>query len=475
MSLSRIDARFLLPVPPGRVALLPGGEGWAEPLARVGIEVSERPSPDLAVAASRSARLAAATHARALVLEGTPLRRLSGYATRRFLAFPSLEEPVLLLPLDSANVCSYAIENWTFPATRARALRKRVLVPFARPAVTLLRRPGVTVATPRPGQPFLVAAAVDRFGLEPDLEWFLVCGQGDALARGVFVLFSPGGAEPGWVVKFARMRGYAEPFDRDERGLELVAAAGGAAARRASRLVGRFVEDGLHASVETAGVGAQLSGLLGGTLSQAKKLEVVEAVCAWIVHVGLETRGSSADELERLRSDVLPAWDVADRKLLSGLDGVPGVLQHNDLGAWNIVVDRSGEFTVLDWEDARGGGLPLWDLWYFLADTLPVIDGEADDRLGAFLRLFRGEAPSSPLLFRLTRIVVETLGIPPDAVGRLATLCWLHHGLSQEARAGALDRHAGDGEAIVWPPARYAPAWLEDPELGPDWKRWRDH
>ena len=40
---------------------------------------------------------------------------------------------------------------------------------------------------------------------------------------------------------------------------------------------------------------------------------------------------------------------------------------------------RDSHFTAIDWESANPAGLPLWDLWYFLADALPRLhqsDGE---------------------------------------------------------------------------------------------------
>ena len=174
------------------------------------------------------------------------------------------------------------------------------------------------------------------------------------------------------------------------------------------------------------------------------------AVADWIVRVGVETRHDGAGpELERLRNEVITSWPTAPDDLLHGLSGLPAVLQHNDLGPWNIISEGGSEFTAVDWESANPSGLPLWDLWYFLAHALRLVDGKHGADGTAFSRLFRGEAASSPELFRWTRTAVEALDIPPEAVGRLATLCWLHHGLSREARSAALDRVAQGGETLT--------------------------
>ena len=85
-----------------------------------------------------------------------------------------------------------------------------------------------------------------------------------------------------------------------------------------------------------------------------------------------------------------------------------GVLQHNDLGTWNVVSD-DGDFVVVDWENVRQSALPLWDLLYFLGDAFVLLDGSHDpERLPMRIaRLFAGEAPSSPLLFSWVRRAAE--------------------------------------------------------------------
>ena len=151
------------------------------------------------------------------------------------------------------------------------------------------------------------------------------------------------------------------------------------------------------------------------------------------------------------------------------------MLQHNDLGSWNVVARPRLGFTVLDWESARRHGLPLWDLLYFLVDVLPQVDGARteEERTGTAIRLLRGESPSSRVLFRWLQRVVEETGLPTDAVGPIATLCWLHHGLSHLARSGKAES-VEEGSAAELPPVeRIAPAWLADPALGPGWSVWR--
>jgi hypothetical protein len=169
---------------------------------------------------------------------------------------------------------------------------------------------------------------------------------------------------------------------------------------------------------------------------------------------------------------VLPAWRRfgAPADLVERLPDVPAVLQHNDLGTWNIVTDGRA-FMAIDWESARPAGMPLWDLCYFLADALPRLEGSADrdTYLNRTLTLFAGHSAHSALLFRWIREAVRALQIPPAAVGPLVTLCWLHHGLSADARTRALgaSRAAPLGHLGLM-----GPHWLVHPALGPSWSAW---
>lgn len=453
------DLRFLLPFAAETALLRGAGDGWAQELAAAGVRVVEEPPADLLVLAAGDATPRAARGT--IALAGA---RPASRTCRRYAALPSSDDPALVIPLDRPGVASYALETWTFPRSRGRALVKPLLVRTATPALRLRRRSAVRVCGGEAeAAPFLVAAAAGQLGVREPLDWCLVGGQGDALSRGIFHLFEAGANAPRWILKFARARGYDAPFERDECGLRLVADAGGVAATHAPRLVSRFTCDGFAASVETAGLGTQLTGLLESSVGEGRKVRIVEAVAGWLVEVGRETAGPAAAELDRLRE----RGRDADGALLDGLGAVPGVLTHNDLGCWNVVATSGGEFTVLDWEDARRPGLPLWDLWYFLADALALLERvDAADRLAFFRRLFRGEARTSPALFGWTRRAVSSLGLAHDVVGKLAALCWLAHGRSYA------ERLAARADAQPWPAERYHEAWLADELLGPGWTAW---
>jgi hypothetical protein len=389
-----------------------------------------------------------------LVIGGRPARalRARGYEAVPLLPLPNAAEPELLVPAGQAGPVRYAIRGWrpgTSAATRARNLVAREalargLVPAGREAVTAASR----VA----GPPFFVAAASERLGLDA-AGWFASFGQWpQPHSRGAFYLFRAGEAEPAWVLKFARVTGLEELFDRDERGLNLAARSPEIVARHAPRLVGRFEVDGLHASVETAAVGERLPAVL-----EREGLAALERLAAWLVQMAEETVAppeTLEPERERLRG------------LVDALPPVPAVLQHGDLGGDNAVFGRD-DFTVVDWESAREHGFPLWDLFYLLTGGLATLDGLRDEgrRDEHFARLWRGELPSSEVLFRWTRRAVEALDLAPEAVGPLATGLWRSYA-AHDAETAAKREHE---PATV----RFARRWTSDPALGSGWSAWR--
>lgn len=465
--------------------MLDGLEEWRAGLVSAGIEVSdessERVPPDVVVSPARLADEARYSGAQSIIVEGSRERPFRGgdYEARRLLLRPTRERPTLALPLDQPAPVSYALERWSVVDRRwktARMKAARVLV--SRGLFPSWASPVVTVATRVAGQPRLVAAA-GELGVPSDINWFLTFGQGDALSRNAFQLFRPGSDQPEWVLKFARVAGYAQRFDSDERGLGLAQAAGGVIAAHSPRLVGRFDVDGVHASLETAAPGRRLRDVLLTPGDRAFKLRLIDRIGDWILELGRLTQTSSevmGAERKRLLTDVVPRWSDlgVHPELVEELPPLRGVLQHNDLGTWNVVADDR-DFMVVDWENVREAALPLWDLVYFLGDAFVLLDGSgAPEQLPARMaRLFAGEAPFSPRLFSWIRRAADAAAVPPDAVGAIATLCWLSHSLSASAH---------NVDLAAWtpgdPPRTHglegvARAWMAHPALGPSWSVWR--
>jgi hypothetical protein len=471
VSLRSADLRFLLPHPPRTAFVASGLESWRAGLEQAGVEIVEGRA-DLAVVRAQDSP----PEAEAIVVLGRGGRKaLRGRDhVRRYAALPGPREPHLVVPVDRPAVGSYAIRHWTVPDSVL--LRRRN--DLARIAIALGAFPdlprSIAVAAPERA-PFVVAAAAE-LGVPADVDWFLTLGEGDALTRAVFQLFRRGEREPEWVLKLSRVRGYTTPFDRDERGLRLAAEAGAVVAAHAPRLLGRFEVEGLPCSLESAAAGPRLTYVLQRRGSRARKLRAIDAVAAWTVEVAKATAAPAEallDERRRLEEDVLPQYPQVPPDLVSRLPPLPAVLQHNDLGCWNVVVGTNG-FTAVDWESAKRHGFPLWDLLYFLVDALVHLDRawQLGRREAHAAQLLLGRTPSSEVLFRWVREAVAALELPAEAVGPVVTLGWLHHGLSPVARDAASTALApglrSDGTFAEW----MTQVWLGTEGLGPGWSSW---
>ena len=307
------------------------------------------PEPVPAVGSTSAAMLAdtIAQAPRHVLVHGRRASRqlsASGYHLTRYLALPNAVRPSVIVPLGSEAPARYAMAEWLVAADRAKQVQNRLVAGLVARDVAVRGRT-VALASKAPGPPFLVAAA-EPFGVQPESPWFLVPGAGDALSRGVFQLFERGASSPTWALKFARVPGYDEQFASDERGLALAATAGGSVSAHAPRLIGRFESGGVHASLETAAAGQRLISLLATGAGRGEKLGAIERVAEWTVRIGAETARAAAGTRDRTHvlERIAATWPGVEPLVLSS---VPAVIEHRDLGSWNVVVG-GGSFTVLD-------------------------------------------------------------------------------------------------------------------------------
>lgn len=418
--------------------------------------------------------------AEAIVVDGDARASLAraGWRARVYLPVPP-DAPEAWLPVESAVASRYALESWLAGSTRLKRIRNRLLAGGIRARPVAGALPIVTIGSAADPVPFVLRAAAAYLAPGAMHTWLMTTGGGESADyRGVFHLFGDGAREPRLVVKFSRRPGEAAAFERDRRGFAAVFAAGRSAAAHVPALVASVDASGYPASVESAAVGRRLSVLLRSPAPASEKRAAIEHVAEWIVTVGRETRqpGGLEEEARRLHEEVVPAWEPfgAPADLVERVAGLPGVLQHHDLWCDNVIVDARGNFTVIDWEDARRAGLPLWDLVYFLADSLARFDGAErdDERRRHFRALFRGEARSSPLLFEWVRRGAAACGVPSEAVGPTVTLCWLSLVLLHVTRGKDAANYAVHGLSKLPPGEHWATIWLEDDLLGPDWPAW---
>jgi hypothetical protein len=479
-SIRYADLRFLLPELV-RTATVAGSAAGAiaAGLERAGIEVVSAASspdrPDLAVTGSEHVERATQSIPEAILADGSRSRRQlrgAGYEVTRLMLRPDRGDPSLVIVLAHRNAARYALLRSTGSARGWKRWRNFTGAWLAGRGMLPATAANALLATRRGGRPLLLSAS-ERAGVPAAAEWFLTLGRGDELSRNAFHLFPARSRTPAWVLKFARVAHYREPFDRDEHGLAL-AAGEPVTAAHAPRLLARFEVDGRSASVETAAVGEQLARVLQSSRGSGG-LQHVDRVAEWLVDVAAHTRAEPRlldDERRRLATEVVPRYaDLGvSVDLVDSLPPVPAVLQHNDLGCWNVVVDGAS-FVAVDWESARRHGLPLWDMAYFLADAFATSAGvDARGWEKYVVALFGGRLPESRRLAFWLRRSMAASEVPPASVGTILTLGWLHHGISHLARSDSLSRAGGVG--FPTPPRLEAVAriWLTSPGLGPGWR-----
>lgn len=311
--------------------------------------------------------------------------------------------------------------------------------------------------------PAVVAAAVGS-GASASL----LSGGGGERRRSTLLVADSRSAPPHTVVKVSALVGRARGLREQQvllriQGLKDLAPA-------APRPLGEGILGGISWSAESAVAGLPLPSALWRPRDPGPIVSTLENVAAWFTRLGTVTQtarrwsdGASALPLrgEHRRLEVLR----------NTLQGVPGVLVHGDVGTGGNVLLNGGAFSIIDWETAAEGELPLTDLLPLLCNALAGLRGHrgaaAAERF--VLSLCAGKETDSAWLLSLVRTYCGELGLPLSQAGRLGALAWgyqasmrlVHQELVAEAGVMPTDwESSADG---------IASGWLLDPDLGTSW------
>ena len=114
---------------------------------------------------------------------------------------------------------------------------------------------------------------------------------------------------------------------------------------------------------------------------------------------------------------------------------VPLVAAHNDLTMANVLADRRGLRSVVDWEAAAVDGLPLADFHYASCDAAAAIsDG---DRLAAFRACFLADGEFRRRVEEAEAHLRAIVAGPPEWLELCFHGCWLRHAANEQARASS--------------------------------------
>ncbi len=159
----------------------------------------------------------------------------------------------------------------------------------------------------------------------------------------------------------------------------------------------------------------------------------------------------------------------AAAETLDASNALPSVVQHYDVGPWNIV-QGEGSFTLLDWEldspaGRTGWGPPLVDFvyfanaWYSLATHRQDREGELQALLDAFDR--GGSGWQGALLAAQVRAYLACTGLTTDAVRPLVVACWLERAVTAWSRWDRLGEGTPDLKGLEYLSALAAAGFLD--------------
>lgn len=222
---------------------------------------------------------------------------------------------------------------------------------------------------------------LDRHGIGRVVSSVVVTPRFRASAHVVVLVLRADGVRPALVVKIPRLAAGEASVRHEAACLRALHAANPEAGRVAPRLVACEDHCGRPLLIETA-----LSGRpLDRRAVRRDPVKACEAALAWLARIERPAPAPAEPDSGWYRRDIeLPLLAFADRFPLSReelaavertLDLVapltrielPPVFEHGDLSHPNILVQDGGELGVIDWETAAPHGLPLSDLFFFLA------------------------------------------------------------------------------------------------------------
>ena len=462
---------FLLPDPaPGRVVALGHPSAAArEALARMGplevADLDDLPHGTAAVVAvfgrraagrlRRDAALAAAVSRLvaadgSLWLDGPPPAGIEGEALA-MAATPLVGEPRTLAPagddgvrrfLARLGLSSPVVEPQRLEAPARRLARGR-LARFGWRRATLVTRAEDARADGPPAWLRAVAAAegVDLTGLR----WALSAAGRYRSRKVVLFLLDPEADTPHFVVKMPRHPDEGARIVREEAALRTLAEAGVDDAVAVPRAVfsGTVGRERLPVLGQLGLAGAPFRRRMSGSPDDPLLATLVD----WTTALGAGTAvpaapGEVAARLQPVLADVLRAGASDEERrvlteavaVLSDAPDLPLVLEHGDLGVWNVLVRLDGRPAVLDWEAGVPRGMPLWDLLYLLRSYAASAARTGADRTAVALDLLAGRPPLGDCFVGAIGQYAAALRLDPSLLVPLLLTCWMHRAQKEASR-----------------------------------------
>ncbi len=212
--------------------------------------------------------------------------------------------------------------------------------------------------------------------------WMLITAGQRSINKVIGVVFEPEMAEAAYVVKMPRVPESLAGLRNEAASLTAIQARHPGARRAAPKLISLREKPSPLVS-ESAIRGVPLFTILRRVNYSA----LASIVTTWLCDLGAVRTTTDEGAWARLMRPIFDDFalsfaPVLDRESLDFTRGVlkssgplPVVMEHRDMGPWNLFIENKSELHVLDWESSEQNGLPVLDLLYFLAHTEMFLAG----------------------------------------------------------------------------------------------------
>ena len=385
-----------------------------------------------------------------LWLDGPPPAGITGEALA-LAATPVVGEPRTLAPagdeglrrfLARLALSSPIVEPQRLEGTARRLARGRLARLGWRRATLVTKAPGARPEAPPAWLRSLAAAeGVDLTGLR----WALSAAGRYRSRKVVLFLLDAAADTPRYVVKMPRHPDEGGRLVREANALRTLAAAevDDAVAVPRTAFSGSAGREGLPVLGQVGLAGAPFRRRMSGSPDDPLLATLVD----WTTGLGARTAvlaapGEVASRLEPVLEDVLRRGASQEERrvlpeavaALGGATDLPLVLEHGDLGVWNVLVRLDGRPAVLDWEAGGPRGMPLWDLLYLLRSYAASSARAGADRTSVVLDLLAGRPPLGDCFVGATGQYASALRLDPSVLVPLLLTCWMHRAQKEASR-----------------------------------------
>lgn len=287
---------------------------------------------------------------------------------------------------------------------------------------------------------------LDRFQIRHDLACTVATPRFETSGNVIFLVFDKHSDSPVLVGKMSRCGQDATSALREAENLAALQTAGIDVLAPRLVTIGQFCGNALLLETGVAGT------MMSRSVVRSNRERCVRRVLRWLVQLALATRTQSTDCVLWFDREIQPSLTTLQASIpcsssevhviesaanaLRSRDNLSLVMEHGDCGHPNILVNRIGYVSVVDWESALRCGVPSADLFFFLSFVASAMDGAQTvaQHVRAFERtFFRRDSWAR----RYIKTYVEQIGFDTGLLLPVFVLTWCRYLSARLARVRA--------------------------------------